>query len=34
MWCQWMEKVVTKGSVGVQVKDDLGHFLQTKKGLR
>jgi hypothetical protein len=26
--------VVTKGSVGVQVNDDLGHFFQTKKGLR
>jgi hypothetical protein len=34
IWCQWMEKVVTKGSVGVQVNDDLGHFFQTKKGLR
>jgi hypothetical protein len=34
MWCQWMEKVVAKGSVGVQVNDDLGHFFQTKKGLR
>jgi hypothetical protein len=34
MWCQWMEKVVTKGSVGVQVNDVLGHFFQTKRGLR
>jgi hypothetical protein len=33
-WCQWMERVVSKGSVGVQVNDDLGHFFQTKKGLR
>jgi retron-type reverse transcriptase len=29
-----MEKVVTMGSVCVQVNDDLGHFFQTKKGLR
>jgi hypothetical protein len=36
MWCQWMEKVVTMGSVCVcvQVNDDLGHFFQTKKGLK
>ena len=34
VWCQWMEKVVSKGSVCVQVNDDLGHFFQTKKGLR
>jgi hypothetical protein len=29
-----MEKVVTKGSVGVQVNDDLGHFFAPRKGLR
>jgi hypothetical protein len=29
-----MENVVTKGSVCVQVNDDLGHFFQTGKGLR
>jgi hypothetical protein len=29
-----MEKVVTMGSVCFQVNDDLGHFFQTKKGLR
>jgi hypothetical protein len=34
MWCQWMERVVSKGSVCVQVNDNLGHFFQTKKGLR
>jgi hypothetical protein len=33
MWCQWMERVVSKGSVCVQVNDNLGHFFQTKKGL-
>jgi hypothetical protein len=34
VWCQWMEKVVSKGSVCVQVNDNLGHFFQTRKGLR
>jgi hypothetical protein len=34
LWCQWIEKVVTKASVCVQVNDDLGHFFQTGKGLR
>jgi hypothetical protein len=29
-----MEKVVSKGIVCVQVNDDIGHFFQTKKGLR
>jgi retron-type reverse transcriptase len=29
-----MERVVSKGSVCVQVNDDLGCFFQTKKGLR
>jgi hypothetical protein len=32
--CHWMEKVVSKGSVCVQVNEDLGHVFQTKKGLR
>jgi hypothetical protein len=34
VWCQWMEKVVSKGSVCVQVNDEQGCFFQTKKGLR
>jgi retron-type reverse transcriptase len=29
-----MERVVSKGSVCVQVNDDLGHFFQTNNGLR
>jgi hypothetical protein len=33
-WCTWIEKIVSKGCVGVQVNDDIGHFFQTKKGLR
>jgi hypothetical protein len=34
LWCQWVENVVSKGSVCVQVNDELGHFFQTRKGLR
>jgi hypothetical protein len=34
LWCQWMERVVSKGSLCVQVNEGLGHFFQTKKGLR
>jgi hypothetical protein len=34
VWCQWMEKVVSKGSVCVQVNGEQGCFFQTKKGLR
>jgi hypothetical protein len=33
-WCHWIEKIVTGGSVSVKVNDDVGHFFQTKKGLR
>jgi hypothetical protein len=29
-----MERVVSKGSVCVEVNENLGHFFQTKKGLR
>jgi hypothetical protein len=34
VWCKWIEQVVCGGSVGVKVNDDMGHFFQTKKGLR
>ena len=33
-WCSWIENFVTRGSVGIKVNDDLGHYFQTKKGLR
>ena len=33
-WCQWIEHFVKRGSVGIKVNDDLGHYFQTKKGLR
>jgi hypothetical protein len=34
LWCQWVENVVSKGSVCVQINDGLGHFFQSRKGLR
>jgi retron-type reverse transcriptase len=34
LWCQWIENVISKGSVGVQINDELGHFFKTRKGLR
>jgi hypothetical protein len=33
-WCQWIDKVVVGGSVCVKVNDEMGHYFQTKKGLR
>jgi hypothetical protein len=32
MWCQWMEKVVTNGSVCIQVNNDLGQFFPNQEG--
>uniref|UniRef100_A0A0A8Z7K9 Reverse transcriptase domain-containing protein n=1 Tax=Arundo donax TaxID=35708 RepID=A0A0A8Z7K9_ARUDO len=34
LWCAWIKQVVSRGSVGVKVNDDIGYFFQTKKGLR
>ena len=33
-WCHWINQFVSQGSVGIKVNDDLGHYFQTKKGLR
>jgi hypothetical protein len=33
-WCNWIESIVKGGNVGVKINDDIGHFFQTKKGLR
>ena len=33
-WCHWINQFVSRGSVGIKVNDDLGHYFQTKKGLR
>ena len=34
IWCQWIHQFVSRGSVGVKVNDDIGHFFQTRNGLR
>ena len=33
-WCDWIAQFVQGGSVGIRVNDDIGHYFQTKKGLR
>jgi hypothetical protein len=33
-WCDLITNFVEGGSVGVKVNDDIGHYFQTKKGLR
>jgi len=33
-WCTWIENFVNGGSVGIQINDDIGHYFQTKNGLR
>jgi hypothetical protein len=33
-WCNWIQEFVSRGSVGVKVNDDIGHYFQTYKGLR
>ena len=33
-WCDWIEKIVSKGKVNVKINDELGHYFQTRKGVR
>ena len=33
-WCKWIESFVSGGSVGIKVNDDIGHYFQSKNGLR
>jgi hypothetical protein len=33
-WCHWMDQFVSKGSVGVQVNDNIGRYFQTRNSLR
>ena len=33
-WRQWIQNFVTGGSVAIEVNDDVGHYFQTKEGLR
>jgi hypothetical protein len=33
-WCEWINNFISKGSVGIKVNDAIGHYFQTRKGLR
>src|SRR5438128_11454742 len=33
-WCGWIEKVMSRGSVAIKVNDQVGHYFQTRKGVR
>ena len=33
VWCEWISKVISRGSVAVKVNDNLGHYFQTRKGV-
>jgi hypothetical protein len=32
-WCDWISKVISRGSVAVKVNDNVGHYFQTRKGV-
>jgi hypothetical protein len=32
-WCRWIQEFISRGSVGIKVNDDVGHYFQTRKGL-
>ena len=33
-WCEWISQVMSGGSVAVKVNDNVGHYFQTRKGVR
>lgn len=33
-FCAWIDKVTCSGSVGIKVNKDIGHYFETKKGVR
>ena len=33
-WISWVKSFISGGSVAVNVNNDIGHFFQTRKGLR
>jgi hypothetical protein len=33
-WISWVQSFISGGSVAINVNDEVGHFFQTKKGLR
>jgi hypothetical protein len=32
-WCEWILKVMTRGSVALKVNNNIGHFFQTREGV-
>src|SRR6266540_3980993 len=34
MWCDWIDKVMSRGSVAIKVNEHIGHYFQTRKGVR
>jgi hypothetical protein len=33
-WCKWVDDFVSRGSLGIKVNDDIGHYFQNQKGRR
>ena len=33
-WCDWINQVTTKGTVGIKVNEDIGHYFQMRKRVR
>jgi hypothetical protein len=33
-WCHWVQEYLSRGSVGIRLNDDIGHYFQTQKDLR
>jgi retron-type reverse transcriptase len=33
-WCDWISKIMSRGSVAIKVNDNIGHYFQTRKGVR
>ena len=33
-WCEWISKVMSRGSVAVKFNHNIGHYFQTRKGVR
>jgi hypothetical protein len=33
-WCECIKEFISRGSVGIKVNEDIGHYFQTRKGLR
>jgi hypothetical protein len=33
-WCKWIQELISHGSVGIMVNEDIGHYFQTRNGLQ